>query len=541
MSLSVLPLLHRRPTATVWADVAIPALALGIVGLYIARSALTGVLGFPLDDSWIHQVYARNLAERGEFAFLPGVPSAGSTAPLWTVLLAVAYWIGIDPRFWAYLLGAISLGLCALAAGRLAVELGGRPAWIASLVAVFVAVEWHLGWASVSGMETVLQAMFVLVAFLIPARSPVALGAWIGASLFVRPDGALLGVFALARVVLELPTARGPKRPTREPDTADRAPGPSGHRALATPVLRALGALAVGFLLGAGPYVLFNLWLTGTPWPNTFYAKQAEYAELQAYPLWERLFYLCTPAGCNVGLAVIPWVGGQALLLPGLIRFVSDSIRSRQWVRLLPLLWAVTLILVYALRLPVTYQYGRYVMPVIPVLIVCSLIGLVDFFNRPNRHRIEWVIKRVWALSTAVVSLVFIAIGSGRLAGDVAWIEANMVATARWVQANTAPEAVIAAHDIGALGFFGERHILDTAGLISPEVIPFIRDEARLEVWMRERGAAYFVSPPGFYPELDERLAPHLAFVPTLPEGVVPPSMQVFRLVPSGVPEAVSP
>jgi hypothetical protein len=237
----------------------------------------------------------------------------------------------------------------------------------------------------------------------------------------------------------------------------------------------------------------------------------------------------------------MPWVGGQALLLPGLIRFVSDSIRSRQWARLLPVLWAATLILVYALRLPVTYQYGRYVMPVIPVLIVCSLIGVVDAFNQPNRHRIAWVIKRVWALSTAVVSLAFIVIGSGRLAGDVAWIEANMVATARWVRANTDPQAVIAAHDIGALGYFGERRILDTAGLISPEVIPFIRDEARLEVWMREREAAYFVSPPGFYPELDARLAPDLAFAPTLPDGVPPPSLQVFRLVPSGPPETVRP
>jgi hypothetical protein len=531
MTTTVQSLPRWRGSHSAWTETLVPALALGVVGLYIARSAITGTLGFPLDDSWIHQVYARNLALRGEFAFLPGVPSAGSTAPLWTVLLAVAYWLGIDPRFWAYLLGALTLGLCAVAAGRLATDLLPRQAVIGLLAGVLVALEWHLGWAAASGMETVLQALFALVAFVIPTRQPLALGAWIGASLFVRPDGALLGVFALARMLSD---SRAPVGASdRTTDSSRPAPALT-NRLFGRSRLRALGLLAGGFLLMAVPYVSFNLWLTGTPWPNTFYAKQAEYAELQAYPIWERLFYLCTSAGCNVGLAVVPWVGAQALILPGLLRYVYLAVRERQWVRLLPLAWAAALIFAYALRLPVTYQYGRYVMPVIPVLIVCSLVGLVDSFSQPNRHRIAWVIKRVWALSTAVVALFFVAVGSGRLANDVAWIEANMVATALWVQANTAPGDLIAAHDIGALGYHAERRILDTAGLISPEVIPFIRDEAQLEAWMRDRGAVYFVSPPGFYPALDARLAPMLVFAPVLPEGVPPPPMQVFGLGASG-------
>ena len=57
--------------------------------LYLAVSALAaGELGYPLDDGWIHQVFARNLAETGQMAFNRGEPAAGSTAPLWTVALA---------------------------------------------------------------------------------------------------------------------------------------------------------------------------------------------------------------------------------------------------------------------------------------------------------------------------------------------------------------------------------------------------------------------------------------------------------------------
>ena len=51
---------------------------------YLGVSARGGPLGFPLDDAWIHQTYARNLGLRAEFSFVPGQPSAGSTSPLWS-------------------------------------------------------------------------------------------------------------------------------------------------------------------------------------------------------------------------------------------------------------------------------------------------------------------------------------------------------------------------------------------------------------------------------------------------------------------------
>ncbi len=45
--------------------------ALSVTG-YLLASAMLYRLGFPLDDAWIHQTYARNLALHGEWAFLPG-------------------------------------------------------------------------------------------------------------------------------------------------------------------------------------------------------------------------------------------------------------------------------------------------------------------------------------------------------------------------------------------------------------------------------------------------------------------------------------
>ena len=79
------------------------------MGSYLVTSAITYRIGFPLDDAWIHQTYARNLALRGEWAFIPGKPSGGSTAPLWSAFLAVGFWLKLAPYAWAYLLGAAAL------------------------------------------------------------------------------------------------------------------------------------------------------------------------------------------------------------------------------------------------------------------------------------------------------------------------------------------------------------------------------------------------------------------------------------------------
>ena len=75
------------------------------ISVYQIASLYTFRVGFPLDDAWIHQTYARNLAERGEWAFLPGIQSAGSTAPMWTSVMALGQLLGINAITWANLVG----------------------------------------------------------------------------------------------------------------------------------------------------------------------------------------------------------------------------------------------------------------------------------------------------------------------------------------------------------------------------------------------------------------------------------------------------
>jgi hypothetical protein len=114
------------------------------------------------------------------------------------------------------------------------------------------------------------------------------------------------------------------------------------------------------------------------------------------------------------------------------------------------------------------------------------------------------VFERAWKSAVALLTAGFFVLGARAYGQDVGLIESEMVNTAKWVSQNVPPDAVVAAHDVGALGYFDEHPLLDLAGLVSPEVLPFIRDEAKLSAFLDQRHASYLVAFPSLYPKLAE-------------------------------------
>ena len=465
--------LVARPALLFMAAAAVSVLA------YVGLSAAGGYLGFPLDDAWIHQTYARNLATRGEFAFIPGQPSAGSTSPLWTGLLAIGYLLRVHFLVWTYGLGAILLACNAWLAYRLVLRFWPGASAAAVAAGLLVTLEWHLVWSAASGMETLLFSAAVLAVFVLdwPSQAGLA-GLAAGLAVLTRPDGLSLVPFLAARAWL------------------------SGQRSW-----RAVIQAGLGFGVLFVPYLLFNDLLSGGPWPNTFYAKQAEYAVLRDAPLWSRL--------ASVG--ALPFVGVLVLLLPALLIAVWRAGRNWNWDVLIALSWVMALVSAYAWRLPATYQHGRYVIPVIPVLLAVGAGGLAEAAKPTSGQLLLRVVSRAWLAAVTVIAVAFWVQGALRYRLDVQIIQTEMVATARWVATQTAPDSLIAAHDIGAMGYFGGRRVLDMAGLVSPQVIPFIRDEDRLRAWLDEEGANYLVTFPGWYPGLTTSREAQRAFVTGAP------------------------
>ena len=171
-----------------------PSLVVLSALLYLGYSLHYGFLGFPLDDAWIHQTYARNLALHHQVAYNVGEASVGSTSPLWTVLLTPAYLLPGDYKLWTYLLGAVLLALTGWIIRRLSNSLFPDDPLVAILTSVFCLLEWHLAWAAFSGMETILFVFLSLLALErhLAGGRPFWTGFVTGLLALTRPEGLTL-------------------------------------------------------------------------------------------------------------------------------------------------------------------------------------------------------------------------------------------------------------------------------------------------------------------------------------------------------------
>ncbi len=164
--------------------------------------------GFPLDDSWIHLQFARNVAEGHGFSFNPGVPELGLersavVAPAGSAAAGGSRAVGLRQVAWRGL-----VAVTAIAGAALTRRLCGddRAALLAGLA---VAVTPRMVWAGLSGMEVPLYTALVTVAMLAyvraldnPRAGKVLWALWAGLAGWARPEAfvaaAILGAAWLA-------------------------------------------------------------------------------------------------------------------------------------------------------------------------------------------------------------------------------------------------------------------------------------------------------------------------------------------------------
>lgn len=460
-------------------------------GVYLLFSVLATPLGFPLDDAWIHQVFARNIARLGEFSYNPGQVVAGSTSPLWTILLVPAYWFG-DALYmgWAFGLGIAFLVLAALEVYRLYILLfpNAKPVW-AVAAAVLIIFEWRLTWASISGMEVTLFTFGTLwllrlylvtslaeksgtVTFFLPFRY-ISLGLIGGMIALVRPEGlvlfGLVGLDVARRVFMDK----------------------YGWQWLAVRWLW-LGVAALVFVT---PYLIFNYVTSNSLLPNTFGAKVGFYGN--AFSPAVILDYL--------GQAFSLIFRFLLAIVPGLLFILADMIRKPRQYNWLPLFWAAVLLGLYAVRLPVLYHEGRYVMPLIPIFILYGVYGSERLLNMLRLGSLPLLARILPVLGLVLIGYSWLN-GMFTYRFDVKYINDEQVTVGKWLRDNTPQGAVVATHDIGAIRYFSGRKLIDTAGLVSPEFVPIVRDQPAILAKAKAQGATYFALLPTWYPEINAEL-----------------------------------
>lgn len=330
-----MPWFWARVRVHAWAYLAFALLQVGTSALFLTntasgtQSAWTGV---PLDDTWIHFVYARNLAERfAIFEYNEGVREAGMTSPLWVIVLGIAFKLlfplGVGPVAISKLLGILlSIGVSILLSigvsmllYHLAQQLTGRGS-IGVLAGAALALEPTFGFHKVSGMEGPLFSFLVALSllFFLQGRR-LALGISLGLTIWARPEGYLLVGIIGAILVLRRLWERNELELLTMQDVRELGP------TLIPPAIFGL------------TWALYCYSVNGTPFPNTYLAKHATDLGLlnleNLYAIW-------------VGyLRQIPLFSGYASMITFALVLVGSLVcLRRDTLRALPLVlfpWAL--------------------------------------------------------------------------------------------------------------------------------------------------------------------------------------------------------
>ncbi len=449
-------------------------LAAGLVLLYVQVSGG----GFPLDDGWIHQVYGRNLAQTGRWEFVPGEPSAASTSPLYTVILAVGYLLNVPYALWTHGVGVLVLALTGMIGARLAERLAPQARYIGLLTGLVLVLTWHHIWAAASGMETQVFAMLTLAVIAIVWRElddrsaatrdiilrGIIFGVLAGITTLARPEGVVL--VGLAGLTLLLVRPQG---------TWMR-------------VLIYGFAAGISFLLVLAPYLILNYQLTGGLLPDTATAKHNQVRTVLAQNFLTRLWNMITPLAA----------GGQLFFVPGIVFYVINLVQRRNLRSLvygLPLMWGIALIVIYAAYLPANYQHGRYVIPALPSLLTVGVVGSYWLLQAVRTSMLGRVVVRTVLITGAALLVYFAFIwGPSIYRTDVRIIEEEMVTAAQWISANLSPDELLVLHDIGAVGYFAPRPLLDVAGLVSPEIVEYMSNPEAMWSYIQERDGRYMMA-----------------------------------------------
>jgi len=415
-----------------------------------------GTYGVPLDDSWIHFQFARNLANGSGFSYNSGIETPGSTGPLWVFILAGAYTVTENIILISKLAGFAFLLLCVWGVYRLSRLLNDDHVQ-AFFAAVLTLLAGRLFWGALSGMEIGLfTALMVWGIFLFLNYEPFSKGSYLcpvvlGLAALARPEGVLL--FLIAFTVTAWSLFR-------------RRMKTGGKQSFSSKIV-GLGLYLFLFGIIILPFLLFCLKTTGRPLPNTFYAKTH---------------------GIQFGIVSIKYIVKVAfyyfkdhpllfIFLPlGLWTIVTKAFRIDLKVILLPA-WFVGLPLSNALLNPVTWHHGRYFMFLIPLWILFSVHGIFTLFRSDTiskRH-----LKEIALVLSLLASMAICFQWSKVYARNVDNIQQMDVRMGQWLNENVPLDAVIAASDVGAIAYFANRTIIDTDGLTTAAIIPYFKEMGR--------------------------------------------------------------
>jgi tetratricopeptide (TPR) repeat protein len=256
-------------------------------------------------------------------------------------------------------------------------------------------------------------------------------------------------------------------------------------------ILTIISPVLISFSL----YILMNFYLSGNIFPNTFYAKKTFYSP----EFMSREYFLKSE--------VIEFFinGSYKILLPGfmisLIILFSGILKRKRNSNFLYFIFLFMFIFAYWYELPYAGLNDRYLIPLVPFYIIISMSGfyyLLFIFEKYLKH------KGIGNLAFYFLFLLIFYYSGIDLKSSLFlfteksdYIERTHIRPAKWILNNTDPRDIIATHEIGAIGFYSDRKIIDIAGLVTPELISQLPDKnymLMMRQYLDKKNVKYFAA-----------------------------------------------
>jgi len=421
-------------------EILIPALAIGARLLPGPRT---------IDDAYITFRYARNALEGLGLVYNPGEAVLGSTTPLYALLMAGLGLTSGGPHApfptLAWIANALADGISCWLLIRLASSFGERRAGIVT-AAVWAIAPMSITFA-IGGMETsVFVALMLGTLYLYSVERPVAAAFCGGLSLLARPDAVLfLGLLALERFRRSLPSSRLNPLPLR---------------------ITLKETLAFGLPVAA--WAAFAIIVYGSPIPQSILAKATAYHLPPEAGLIRLIQHYGTPFLEHLVFGTW-WIAVGILLYPILFGLGALAVLHRR-----PGTWPIFLfpwvyLIAYSAANPLIFRW--YLTPPLPIYFLGIFLGAERVGRDIRRPNLPVALLAAAALILTLNGWTLRPDhGPTQPAPRMAYIQLELLyeRVANDLRDQTNPGQVLAAGDVGTLGYFTDARILDTVGLVTP-------------------------------------------------------------------------
>lgn len=415
-------------------------IALGLLGL-MSATLFFGIREYPssFDDAYITYRYARNIALGHGFVYNLEEPVLGTTTPLYTLLLAGLSLIWHDIPVLSHYVSGLAWTLCVPVVYGIG-RAEDREA-VGFLSAAFIAI--NALFLKALGMETSLYVLLALLAFYFHLKD---LSTWAavcaGLTFLVRWDGILVvGAFLFSEMLKRRKT-----------------------------FLRA-SVICMGIII---PWLAYSYMTFGSIFPASFFAKVGQGwnqnfggAEIGSFA---RGFLLLANSAFNENVLFI------AVPLFAVFGLFSTLRNRVPWWPLL--VWTATYVGGYiALGVP---RFNWYYPPLVPALGLLTAEG-IEVVSRSISQRLDLSGRR--AVITALLSVLCLVPNADWLVNsqrtEMGVQSATYVEVGRWLREHTPSDSSVAMIEIGIIGYYSDRTIVDTMGLVSPDML------GHLEGWLQ--------------------------------------------------------